>query len=91
MRGGAISVMCRIPKSPDNRRVAYGLEDALSTRDMDGMAAPITYRKIIENVGCPPQVAICSVTDNRGKTKTRKQDIRVLGCPESEDDAQQPW
>lgn len=81
IRNESIHVICRIPQRAENRQVAYGLESHLSTREVAGAQRQITFEKVITHISCPgPLVALCALTNNKGKTERRQQTIEVLGC-----------
>lgn len=76
-------VTCRVPPHADNRQIQFGLSGyTASTRQLDGLNAPITWQKVFERVPCGVDKAFCIVTKNTGESTIVTASINVVGCDE---------
>ena len=80
-KGGDVRVTCRVQRHPDNRWLDMGITPyRLSGRQLNGNAAPITYEVWFTHIPCEADAAFCAVVDSRGRVRTVRQSITVVGC-----------
>lgn len=78
---GAVRLTCRVPRDPDNRRLAVGFPNwQMFQKDMEGADAPVTYQWLYEGVGCGLEDPVCLVTRADGSVRSATVAITVAGC-----------
>lgn len=79
--GQSVRVTCKVPRHPDNRRLAMVVEHyRASERDLDGDRAPITYEFHVDHVPCASSNVACVVMTGTRDVFTAAQPLIVLGC-----------
>lgn len=82
MAGGAFWLTCRVPRDSHNRLLEYGVVDLRpgSQRDLEGDAAQITWKVLVERVPCDVGPAYCAVKTDDGRWERAALPITVAGC-----------
>lgn len=81
MAGSAMRVTCRVPRRAVHRWISWGIDGlGTSTRQLDGLDAPITFERLFEHVSCNTGPAVCEVTDNLGRTLVASADFEIVSC-----------
>lgn len=82
MSGGAFWLTCTVPRNPHNRTVEWGVANFRegSQRDMEGEAAPVTYKVLIEHVPCDAGPAYCAVRTDDARWARAEVGFEVGGC-----------
>lgn len=81
LSGNDLRVTCRVPRDAENRAVTWGLADySLSTRQLDGADARVTWETTFHHVPCDPGLAICEVEKASGQVEHVEREIIVGGC-----------
>lgn len=76
--GQTLRILCKVPKNPANRWLAYGILDfTQSIRQLDGDNAPIFWYIEMPNVPCDVSEAYCSVQSQGNTPETASQPIHV--------------
>jgi hypothetical protein len=79
--GGAVRIRCTVPRHPDNRWEAAGIQNYTeSGRQMDGEYAPITREIILDHVPCAAGDAYCALQRADGRIYIATSPLRLSGC-----------
>lgn len=82
MAGGSFWLTCRVPRDSHNRMLEYGVVDLRpgSQRDLEGDAAQITWKALVERVPCDVGPAYCAVKTDDGRWERAVTAVNVAGC-----------
>ena len=81
--GESIKLTCRVPRHPDNRMVAWGVENWTRTeRALEGESSPAVWEQTIQNAPCGVEDAFCEVTSTSQKVNRVTTTFIVAGCLE---------
>lgn len=79
--GATVHLQCRVPRDARNQAVTLGFQDyRLSTEDLDGENAHVTWDLFVERVPCSPGAAVCIVRRAQDATSRADVNVTVAGC-----------
>jgi hypothetical protein len=79
--GQGVTVICTVPRHPDNRRITATITGYTSSeRQIDGDDAPVTFRFSFVHVPCDVDAAVCVLQDSLGGQATASSQLLITGC-----------
>lgn len=78
---GTVRLTCRVPRDSHNRQIELGIEGLhVSTWEMEGEHAPITWQSYESHIDCNVGNVICRVTRDDLKVRGSAYVLTVIGC-----------
>lgn len=79
MEGHDLHIRCRVPPRADNIAVAWGVTDYLmSSRQLDGDQAPVTWESWFPHIPCEADEAVCAVFRTQRRSHVVRQSFTVI-------------
>lgn len=79
--GATVHLQCRVPRDSRNSGITLGFEDyRLSSEELDGLNARVTFDFFVERVPCSPGPAVCVVRRAQDEEARAVVNVNTAGC-----------